>query len=590
MSVNRSSVDEKKIETSKKDIFFRLLAFTKDYKKEVVFVIVLMMIASLILVILPILTENAVDVQVKEKDMAGLVKVISLFIGLVLLWWVIYIIRVRVMARVANNVVLKVRSEAFAHLETLGLYYFDSRPTGKILSRLIGDITSLKDMLKQVVTIIVPNTFFVICILCAMFLMNATLAFGVSLSLPIVAGGCFFLMKKNYPVWYDYRQKQSNLAGFVHEVFSGIRVIQGFTAEKETKKSFESINDDIQHHWVKAVRFGDLMGPVIDISQGVGYLMLYLLAIYQLKIDATSVGELIAFSTYIGLFWQPIRSLANMYNQLSNNLAGAGRVFEILDEKSSLSESDEAVELGEIKGDVVFEDVSFAYPDEIERKVIENVSFFVHSGEKIALVGPTGAGKTTIINLICRFYDAVGGRILLDGKDISKVTLSSLRGHVGVMTQESYLFSGSIRENVRYGRLDASDEEVERACILVGADSFIRDFDKGYETEIDGQTLSQGQKQLITLARTLLSDPRILILDEATSSIDTHTELLVQKGIAELMKGRTSFVVAHRLSTIRNSDRIFVINNKGIEEEGSHEELLALGGAYAELYKAQFED
>lgn len=590
MSVNRSSVDEKKIETSKKDIFFRLLGFTKEYRKEVVFVIVLMMIASLILVVLPILTENAVDVQVKEKDMAGLVKVISLFIGLVLIWWVIYIVRVRIMARVANNVVLKVRSEAFAHLETLGLYYFDSRPTGKILSRLIGDITSLKDMLKQVVTIIVPNTFFVICILCAMFFMNATLAFGVALSLPIVAGGCFFLMKKNYPVWYDYRQKQSNLAGFVHEVFSGIRVIQGFTAEKETKGSFESINDDIQHHWVKAVRFGDLMGPVIDISQGVGYLMLYLLAIYQLRIDATSVGELIAFSTYIGLFWQPIRSLANMYNQLSNNLAGAGRVFEILDEKSSLSESSDAVDLGTIKGDVVFENVSFAYPDEVDRKVLEDVSFFVHSGEKIALVGPTGAGKTTIINLICRFYDAVGGRILLDGQDISKVTLSSLRGHVGVMTQESYLFSGSIRENVRYGRLDASDEEVERACALVGADSFIRDFDKGYETEIDGQTLSQGQKQLITLARTLLSDPKILILDEATSSIDTHTELLVQKGIAELMKGRTSFVVAHRLSTIRNSDRIFVINNKGIQEEGSHEELLSLGGAYAELYKAQFED
>jgi len=331
------------------------------------------------------------------------------------------------------------------------------------------------------------------------------------------------------------------------------------------------------------------MGPVIDISQGVGYFFLYLLAIYFLRIDATSVGELIAFSTYIGLFWQPIRSLAIMSNQLSNNLAGAGRVFEILDEKSSLKESEKAEELS-LKGEVVFDHVSFAYPDEVDKKILEDVSFRIKEGERIALVGPTGAGKTTIINLICRFYDVTEGRLLLDGVDIRELALSSLRSQVGVMTQESYLFSGTLRENIRYGRLSASDEEVERAAALVGADSFILNLEKGYDTEVDSQSLSQGQKQLITLARTLLSEPKILILDEATSSIDTHTELLVQQGIEKLMRGRTSFTVAHRLSTIRSCDRIFVVNNKGIVEEGSHEELLLKGGAYAELYRAQFEE
>ena len=588
MAVNRARDDEKRGELKKKEIFLRLMRYTSKYKKEVIVVIVIMMALSMLLASLPLLTRNAVDVQIANRDLKGLLIVMGIYIFLVIIWWIFYIVRVKIMARVANKVVLQIRDEVFAHLQTLGLYYFDSRPTGKILSRLIGDITSMKDMLKQLVTTVVPNSFYLLCISVAMFIMNPILALGAFVSLPVIAVGTFLIMKYTYPMWYSFRQKQSNIAGYAHEAFSGIKVVQSFTAEEETKKSFEEINSDIYKHWVKAVRIADLLSVVIDLSQGIGYFMLYFFAIYLLKIDASSVGELIAFATYISLFWQPIRSLANMYNQLSNNLAGAGRVFEILNEKSALKDDLSLPDLPQIKGDVTFDKVSFAYPDEPDVLILDKLSFSVKSGERVALVGPTGAGKTTVINLICRFYEPVSGRILIDGKDISHYSLSSLRSQVGVMTQESYLFSGTLMENIRYGRMSASDEEVKESCRITGADSFISKLPKGYESDASEANLSQGQKQLVALSRTLLSNPHILILDEATSSIDTHTELLVQQGIARLMEGRTSFVVAHRLSTIRNADVIFVIDNKGILEKGSHEELLKKNGAYAALYRAQF--
>ena len=588
MAVNRARDDEKKGELKKKEIFLRLMKYTAQYKKEVIVVIVIMMALSMLLASLPLLTRNAVDVQIANKDLKGLLIVMGIYIFLVVIWWIFYIVRVKIMARVANKVVLQIRDEVFAHLQTLGLYYFDSRPTGKILSRLIGDITSMKDMLKQLVTTVVPNSFYLLCISVAMFIMNPILALGAFVSLPVIAIGTFLIMKYTYTMWYAFRQKQSNIAGYAHEAFSGIKVVQSFTAEEESKESFEEINSDIYKHWVKAVRIADLLSVVIDLSQGIGYFMLYFFAIYLLKIDASSVGELIAFATYISLFWQPIRALANMYNQLSNNLAGAGRVFEILDEKSALEDDLSLPDLPQIKGDVTFDKVSFAYPDEPDVLILDKLSFNVKSGARVALVGPTGAGKTTVINLICRFYEPVSGRILIDGKDISHYSLSSLRSQVGVMTQESYLFSGTLMENIRYGRMSASDEEVKEASRITGADSFISKLPKGYESDASEANLSQGQKQLVALSRTLLSDPHILILDEATSSIDTHTELLVQQGIARLMEGRTSFVVAHRLSTIRNADVIFVIDNKGILEKGSHEELLKKNGTYASLYRAQF--
>ncbi|MBO4409604.1 MAG: ABC transporter ATP-binding protein, partial [Spirochaetales bacterium] len=352
----------------------------------------------------------------------------------------------------------------------------------------------------------------------------------------------------------------------------------------------DKIMKDVERSWVKAVRRADLLNIVIHWSMGIGYFVLYLFAVKWLKLGKSSVGQLIAFATYIALFWQPIRSLAATFNQFTNQVTSAQRVFELLDTQSILQEIPDAEELKVTEGRVDFENISFAYPDEPDVEIIHDLSLHVRSGEMIALVGPTGAGKTTIVNLISRFYDPVAGRLLIDGQDISQVTLKSLRSNIGVMTQDSFLFSGTIRENLLYGKPEATEEEMDAACHQLGLDEMISSQPQGYDTPVTQDSLSQGQKQLIALARTLIADPKILLLDEATSAIDTRTEELVQAGMAILMKGRTSFVVAHRLSTITRADRILVIQNKGIAEAGTHRELLDRKGIYADLYYSQFEE
>jgi ATP-binding cassette subfamily B multidrug efflux pump len=585
MAVNRASENEEKSKAEKRATVARVLGYMKPYKAWIVFVICIMIISSVIAVLLPMLVENAIDVQVASSNAKGLVIVVCISIALSLIWSVLYLLRVRIMAKVSNEVVLTVRSDAFAHLQTLGLNYFDSRPTGKILSRLIGDITSLKDMLRSMVTNLVPNLFFVIVLVIVMFIKNALFSAAIMAILPILVIGSVVIMKKAFVFWQEYRQKSANVNAFSHETFNGIRVVQSFRAEQEMSKSFSEITADAQVNWRKAVKLSDSVRIIIDISMGLGMMLLYLLAI---KTKA-SVGEVVAFTSYLGLFWQPIRQMANMYNQLGNQIAGAERVFEILDTKATLLEADKPIELPRLKGEVEFDNVSFSYPDDLNTLVLDNISFKAHSGQTIALVGPTGAGKTTIINLLARFYDPVKGTVRLDGVDISKASFTSLRAQIGVMTQDSYLFSGTIMENLRYGKLDATDDVIKKACQTIGAETFILATEKGYDTEVNDQSLSQGQRQLLALARTLISNPAILILDEATSAIDTYTELLVQRGIKILTEGRTSFVVAHRLSTIKSADCIMVIDHKGIVESGRHEELLAKGGEYAELYKAQFE-
>lgn len=585
MAVNRASENEEKSKAEKRATVARVLGYMKPYKAWIVFVICIMIISSVIAVLLPMLVENAIDVQVASSNAKGLVIVVCISIALSLIWSVLYLLRVRIMAKVSNEVVLTVRSDAFAHLQTLGLNYFDSRPTGKILSRLIGDITSLKDMLRSMVTNLVPNLFFVIVLVIVMFIKNALFSAAIMAILPILVIGSVVIMKKAFVFWQEYRQKSANVNAFSHETFNGIRVVQSFRAEQEMSKSFSEITADAQVNWRKAVKLSDSVRIIIDISMGLGMMLLYLLAI---KTKA-SVGEVVAFTSYLGLFWQPIRQMANMYNQLGNQIAGAERVFEILDTKATLLEADKPIELPRLKGEVEFENVSFSYPDDLNTLVLDNISFKAYSGQTIALVGPTGAGKTTIINLLARFYDPVKGTVRLDGVDISKASFTSLRAQIGVMTQDSYLFSGTIMENLRYGKLDAADDVIKKACQTIGAETFILATEKGYDTEVNDQSLSQGQRQLLALARTLISNPAILILDEATSAIDTYTELLVQRGIKILTEGRTSFVVAHRLSTIKSADCIMVIDHKGIVESGRHEELLAKGGEYAELYKAQFE-
>ena len=572
MSVNRSNVDERRNEYRKKDIFVRTMGYMKEYRWRVAFVVLVMMVSSVILTVLPFLTRHAVDVDIAGGDMEGLVDTVLLYVAMVVAWWILYVVRVHVMSRVSNGVVLRIRDEAFSNVERLGLQFFDSRPTGKILSRLVGDVSSLNNMLKQVVTSLVPNLFFLLVIVVAMFIMDPLLAAGAFTCLPVIVTGAFAIMGRTYPRWQTYRHKQSNIAGYSHELFDGIKVVQSFCAEKECRDAFERINDEVQSTWTSAVRLSDTIGIVIDVSQGIGYAMLFLVAMFLLGDGGAGVGQLIAFTSYISLFWQPIRALANMYNQLGNDLAGAGRVFELIDEKSPIREACDAEDIDGCEGRVDFEHVTFSYPDEPDVNVLEDLSFTVHKGQRIALVGPTGAGKTTIANLICRFYDPVEGHVLIDGHDVARLS------------------NRSLRRNIAYGRPDASQEEISRVCRALGIDDMICSLESGYDTSVDRARLSAGQRQLVALARTLLADPAILVLDEATSSIDTGSEILVQKGIGLLSRGRTSFIVAHRLSTIRSCDRIFVVQDRRIVEDGSHQELMERRGAYWHLYMSQFAD
>ena len=590
MAVNTYKEDENVSNVSNIKTLLRTVSYLKDYKFQSILAIIMILLETLIVAYLPSLSERAVDVDIANKDVRGLMITMGIATALAISSWLLTLGFKKILANVTNKIVYEIRRDAFDHLQTLSLYYFDSRPTGKILSRLINDVSSLKEMFTRLITSLIPNLALIIAVVIIMLKANAILSLSAFLVVPLLIVSIYFVMIKNFKNWMDFRQKNSNMNAYTHESYAGIKVIQAFSAEKETIEEGDKIMKDVEKSWVKAVRRADLLNIVIHWSMGIGYFVLYLFAVKWLKLGQSSVGQLIAFATYIALFWQPIRSLAATFNQFTNQVTSAQRVFELLDTESILQEIPDAEELKVTEGEVDFRNITFAYPDEPETEVLHDMSLSVRPGEMIALVGPTGAGKTTIVNLISRFYDPVSGQVLIDGQDISKVTLASLRSNIGVMTQDSFLFSGTIRENLLYGKPDATDEEMTSACHKLGMDEMIASQPQGYDTTVSLDSLSQGQKQLIALARTLIADPKILLLDEATSAIDTRTEELVQAGMALLMKGRTSFVVAHRLSTITKADRILVIQDKGIAEAGTHRELMQKKGLYADLYNSQFEE
>jgi ATP-binding cassette subfamily B protein len=388
--------------------------------------------------------------------------------------------------------------------------------------------------------------------------------------------------------WQNYRRKRSTFNAYTHEDFSGIKVVEAFANEKRTSDTFFNLVKDMMGGFIKAVKLNDLFWPMVDTSYGLGTVLVYWYSAKLLGVTDITIGTIIAFTMYIGMFWRPILEISNFYNTLVMNFAAAERIFEIMDIKPDIIDISEAVKMPKIKGQVEFKDVTFGYED--GTIVLDNVNFKVNQGETVALVGPTGAGKTTIVNLVSRFYDAQGGDVLIDEKNVKNVELESLRSQMGIMLQDTFLFSTTIKENIRYGKLDATDEEVIAAAKAVSAHEFIMSLEKGYDTEVNerGSRLSVGQRQLISFARALLANPRILILDEATSNIDTQTERLVQRGIQKLLHGRTSFVIAHRLSTIRDCDKIMVVNDGRIVEAGTHDELMASKGLYYNLYMSQY--
>ncbi len=590
MARNATKQDEQISEKTKRETLFRLFQYLFGYKKTIAVVMVLMAATTTIVLLNPIILERAIDVHIKNKDSQGLIKLGILGITLNVLLILLIKLRMYLMAKVSNDVLVKIRKELYEHIQTLGFQFFDSRPTGKILARLMGDVNSLKDVLANSVTTLIPEAVTLVAVVIIMIAKNGKLGLASMSAMPLMAIGVWYVQSKSHKKWQIFRKKNSNLNAFLHEDVAGIRVIQSFHAEGETEETFDDLLKQHYDSFEMAVRYADAFGPVVDICWGIAGMMMYWIGVTLIGKGEVQVGALISFGSYIAMFWQPLMNLSNFYNQLVTNITGAERIFEILDTEAEITDAEDAVELPKIKGEVTFSHVSFHYDDDPD--VLSDVSFTVKPGETIALVGPTGAGKSTIVNLVSRFYDVQKGEIRIDGYDIKKVSVASLREQMGVMTQENFLFSGTVRDNIRYGKLDATDEEIEAAAKAVNAHDFIMKMEEGYDTKIKerGAGLSIGQRQLLAFARTMVSAPRILILDEATSSIDTHTELLVQQGIETLLAGRTSFVVAHRLSTIQKADRIFVVDRGGIIESGSPAELMAKKGEYYKLYMAQFEN
>lgn len=592
MAVNSYREDEHMENSDKKKIIIRLFSYLKNYKKSVIGVLFCMAVTVAIQLVNPLLIEEAIDHHIAVGDYRGLMEIGIFAVALNILFLIMVKVRMYVMSKISNDVLMVIRQALYEHIQTLSFSFFDSRPTGKILARIIGDVNSLKEVLTNAVTTLIPDFVTVVGVVVIMAVKDLPLTLAALCTIPVMIAAVFFIQTTAHKRWQVFRKKSSNLNAFVHEDIAGMSVVQNFSAEDETGKSFRELAGEHRASFISACARADMFGPAVDFCWGIGTMMLYLVGVKYMGAPRVSVGLLVAFGTYINMFWNPIMNLSNFYNQVITNLSAAERIFDILDTNPDICDRKDVVELPDIKGTVEFKNVSFTYDKgtPAETKVLSNVNFTIRPGETIALVGPTGAGKTTIVNLISRFYDIEEGTILIDGYDLTKVSIESLRRQMGVMTQDNFIFHGTIRENILYGKMDATEEEMIAAAKAVNAHDFIMKMENGYDTILKerGAGLSIGQRQLIAFARTMISDPKILILDEATSSIDTHTELLVQQGIEALLARRTSFVIAHRLSTIQNADRIFVINNGGIEEQGTPQQLLEQKGKYYDLYMAQF--
>jgi len=585
---NLINKDEEVIRRSKSEIVLKLLEYLKPYKLKSFIVILLMIIVMICGIINPLLLEIAIDNYVVNKNVNGLMVIGVVLIIVNLIAWILSKIRWTMITSVTNNILVNIRHELYSHIQYLSFDFFDSRPVGKILARVVGDVNALKNLFSQSIQSFIPQLLNLLCVAVIMFILNFKLAIACVILLPLLGIAMFYIEIHSRKRWEVYRNKRSNLNGFTHEDFSGIKVVQGFAKEEGTEKNFKAMVKELSDAFVKAVKLNDFFWPLVELSWGVGTLVVFAVGYKLVMNNEIKIGTLIAFLMYVGMFWRPIMNLSSFYNTLITNFSAADRIFDILDVKPIIKNSKNAKKIGKIYGNVEFKNVNFSYDE--NTKVLKNVSFKVNKGERIALVGATGAGKSTIISLISRFYDPTSGEVLVDGKNIKYVDLESLRSQMGIMLQDTFLFSTTIMENIRYGKLDATDEEVIAAAKAVNAHDFIMKLEKGYNTEVNerGSRLSLGQRQLVSFARALLANPRILILDEATSNIDTETERLVQSGIEKLLASRTSFVVAHRLSTIRDCDKIMVINNGRIEEVGNHDELIRNKGSYYDLYMTQY--
>ena len=593
MARNKFDVDETLESPFQWKHLKRAFQYIGRHRFQMIGALALSVLASICTLYTPKIMSRVLDEVVPAGDVQRLVRWALIYCGLIIVSIVFTVIRARVMAYVSQEIIFDIRRDLFHHLQELPFSYYDSRPAGKILVRVINYVNSVSDILSNGIINSILEIINVAVIIVFMYSMDATLATVVVSGLPVFIAIVCILKPRQRKAWQQQSNKNSNYNAYLAESIDGVKVSQLFARQEVNCSIMKRLALACRDAWMKAMYVSNAVWLSSESLTQIVFSLLYIAGVYWLGGGKmVSFGVILAMASYVSRFWQPITNLANIYNSFVNNIAYLERIFETMDEPVEVKDVPDAEPLKALDGEVTFENVEFGY--EKGQTVLENLNLHVRAGERIALVGPTGAGKSTVINLLCRFYNLRGGRILLhcaDGttQDIAGATLHSLRSQLGIMLQDSFLFAGTIMDNIRYGRLDATDEEVVAAAKAVRAHEFIAQMPQQYATPVNerGGGLSQGQRQLIAFARTLLSDPRILILDEATSSIDTQTERLLQQGIETLLQGRTSFIVAHRLSTIKSCDRILYIGNKGILEAGSHDELMAKKGYYYELYTAQ---
>lgn len=590
MARNKYDVDEVLEDKFDVNQLKRLLSYLIPYRKRFVSVGFMMLSASAFTMLIPQFFQKVMDVCIPNKDMKGIA--FYSFLTLLAAFYSAFSLRYKIKYtnQIGQQIIHDMRYDIFEHLQELPFSYYDDRPHGKIQVRVVNYVNSISDLLSNGILNTITDLCNLVFIIVFMLILNVRLTLVCLCGLPILAIVIVVIKKKQRTAWQVQSNKQSNLNAYIAESINGIRVTQSFVREDVNSGIFNNLSGSYRKSWMRAVMFNFTMGPSIDIISIITTAAIYVLGVSWMINGETgiTVGVLVAFTAYIGRFWAPINTLAGFYNSLLTAISYLERIFETIDEPVVVKDQENAVEMPPIHGDVAFDHVTFSYEPGVP--ILKDVSFHANQGQSFAVVGPTGAGKTTLVNLLSRFYNVDSGRILIDGVDIAGVTIRSLRKQMGVMMQDSFIFSGTIMDNIRYGNFSATDEEVIRAAKTVCAHDFIMEMENGYQTQVNerGSRLSAGQRQLISFARALLADPKILILDEATSSIDTETEIILQKGLNELLKGRTSFIIAHRLSTIKNSSCIMYVDKGTILEKGTHDELMAQKGEYYKLYMSQY--
>ena len=590
MARNKYDVDEVLEDKFDLNQLKRLLAYLIPYRKRFVSVGFMMLSASAFTMLIPQFFQKVMDVCIPNRDMKGIA--FYSFLTLLAAFYSAFSLRYKIKYtnQIGQQIIHDMRYDIFEHLQELPFSYYDDRPHGKIQVRVVNYVNSISDLLSNGILNTITDLCNLVFIIVFMLILNVRLTLVCLCGLPILAIVIVVIKKKQRTAWQVQSNKQSNLNAYIAESINGIRVTQSFVREDVNSGIFNNLSGSYRKSWMRAVMFNFTMGPSIDIISIITTAAIYVLGVSWMINGETgiTVGVLVAFTAYIGRFWAPINTLAGFYNSLLTAISYLERIFETIDEPVVVKDREDAVEMPPIHGDVAFDHITFSYEPGVP--ILKDVSFHANQGQSFAVVGPTGAGKTTLVNLLSRFYNVDSGRILIDGVDIAGVTIRSLRKQMGVMMQDSFIFSGTIMDNIRYGNFSATDEEVIRAAKTVCAHDFIMEMENGYQTQVNerGSRLSAGQRQLISFARALLADPKILILDEATSSIDTETEIILQKGLNELLKGRTSFIIAHRLSTIKNSSCIMYVDKGTILEKGTHDELMAQKGEYYKLYMSQY--